>query len=267
MVDASRKVIKPAAPTAYRPQPVPRVLQTKSALASRSPVSEQAHRAPLAPTVSPARPQLHAAQQRTAQPKHTALQPKMNTARTASPTMSRPQPALTVVQPKVSGVQSGALKNFSRPTGAAIFRPALKRVVQPFRSGVVQAVKFYPNLHPGAAVPVDRSNIFRLDSFADQYRLHRVNSHAVNVPNQKYNFVRTREGSTLLHNRYRHPSLAEGQQVLYAGEVFFNNGKLEWWSNGSGHYQPDADGAEQANLPLDYFYSYQQILKGEHTRK
>jgi hypothetical protein len=182
--------------------------------------------------------------------------------------MSRPQPALAVVQPKVSGPQTGALKNFSRPTGAAIFRPAAKpRVVQPFRSGVVQAIKFYPNLHPGAAVPVDRSNIFRLDNFADQYRLHRVNSHAVNVPNQKYNFVRTREGSILLHNRYRHPSLAEGQQVLYAGEVFFNNGNLEWWSNGSGHYQPDADGAEQANLPLDYFYSYQQILKGEHTRK
>lgn len=136
-----------------------------------------------------------------------------------------------------------------------------------FKSRVVQATKFYPNLHPGAAVPVDRSNIFSLDSFADQYRLHRVNTHSVNVPNMKYNFVRTREGQTLLHNTYRHPSLAEGQQVLYAGEVFFNNGNLQWWSNGSGHYQPDADGAEQANLPMDQFYSYQQIIKGEHTRK
>lgn len=131
----------------------------------------------------------------------------------------------------------------------------------------MQATKFYPNLHPGAAVPVDRSNIFSLDSFANQYRLHRVGTHSVNVPNMKYNFVRTREGQTLLHNRYRHPSLAEGQQVLYAGEVFFNNGRLEWWSNGSGHYQPDADGAEQANLPMDCFYSYQQIIKGEHARR
>ena len=42
----------------------------------------------------------------------------------------------------------------------------------------------------------------------------------------------------LLHNRYRHPSIAEGKQVLYAGEIYFNNGKLKWWSNGSGHYQP-----------------------------
>lgn len=147
-------------------------------------------------------------------------------------------------------------------------RPVIqRRVVQAFKSGVVRATKFYPNLHPGAAVPVDRSNIFTLDNFAEQYRLHRIHSHSVNVPNMKYNFVRTREGQTLLHNRYRHPSLADGQQVLYAGEVFFNNGRLEWWSNGSGHYQPDADGAEQANLPMDCFYSYQQIIKGEHTRR
>ena len=116
-------------------------------------------------------------------------------------------------------------------------------------------------------MPVERSNIFMLDSFANQYRLRRVGTHSVNVPNMKYNFVRTREGEMLLHNRYRHPSLADGQQVLYAGEVFFNNGNLEWWSNGSGHYQPDADGAEQANLPMDYFFSYQQVIKGEHTRR
>jgi hypothetical protein len=152
-------------------------------------------------------------------------------------------------------LQSGALRCLQRKPARAV------------NSRVVQATKFYPNLHPGAAVPVERSNIFSLDSFANQYRLHRAGTHSVNVPNMKYNFVRTRAGEMLLHNRYRHPSLAEGQQVLYAGEVFFNNGNLEWWSNGSGHYQPDADGAEQANLPMNYFYSYQQIIKGEHTRK
>ena len=132
---------------------------------------------------------------------------------------------------------------------------------------VVQAVKYYPNLHPGAIEPVNPSNVFRLNSFADQYRLHQVHSHGVNVPNQQYNFVRTREGEMLLHNRYRHPSIAEGKQVLYAGEISFNNGKLSWWSNGSGHYQPSADDAAQASLPMDRFYSYQQIIKGEHTRK
>ena len=144
---------------------------------------------------------------------------------------------------------------------------APERTIQCFPSRVVQAVKFYPNLHPGAIEPVDPNNVFRLRSFAGQYRLHRQHSHGVNVPNQQYNFVRTREGEMLLHNRYRHPSIAEGKQVLYAGEIFFNNGTLQWWSNGSGHYQPYAEDAEQASLPMDYFFSYQQIIKGEHKRK
>lgn len=139
--------------------------------------------------------------------------------------------------------------------------------MQRFASRVVQATKLYPNLHPGAVEPVDTGNVFRLNSFANQYRLQKPSSHGVNVPNQQYNFVRTREGEMLLHARYRHPSIAAGKQVLYAGEIFFNNGQLEWWSNGSGHYQPDADDAGQANLPMDQFYSYQQIIKGEHKRK
>ena len=150
-----------------------------------------------------------------------------------------------------------------------IVRPIIQRTsVQRRASRVVQAAtKLYPNLHPGAIEPIDRSNIFRLENFANQYRLRRVNSHGVNVPNQQYNFVRTRDGEMLLHARYRHPSIAEGKQVLYAGEIFFNNAQLEWWSNGSGHYQPNADDAVQANLPMDQFFSYQQIIKGEHKRK
>lgn len=132
---------------------------------------------------------------------------------------------------------------------------------------VVQRTKFFPNLHPGAALPVNRSNVFKLDSVTDQYRLRRLNSHFVSVPNQRYNFVTTTKGELLLHNRYRHPSLAEGHQVLYAGEVAFNNGRLDWWSNASGHYQPDSDHAKQAALPLDRFYTYQQVLKGEHKKK
>ena len=155
----------------------------------------------------------------------------------------------------------------ARPKAVAIQRRSGNSVALRFPSNVVQAVKFYPNLHPGAVEPIDGSNVFRLSSFANQYRLHRVNSHGVNVPNQQYNFVRTREGEMLLHARYRHPSIAEGKQVLYAGEIFFNNGQLEWWSNGSGHYQPYVEDAEQAALPMDHFFSYQQVIKGEHKRK
>jgi hypothetical protein len=156
----------------------------------------------------------------------------------------------------------------SRNIAAAASRqPPQRNAVQPLRARVVQATKVYPNLHPGAVERVEPGNVFRLESFTDQYRLRKKDSHGVYVPNQQYNFVRTVEGQMLLHNRYRHPSIAEGRQVLYAGEVFFNNGKLEWWSNGSGHYQPDSEDAAQAALPLNNFYTYQQIIKGEHKQR
>lgn len=187
----------------------------------------------------------------------------IKTRKPSAPNVYRPQPVPKVLQTKAKT----APQPLAKP--GASFK-ASKSSVQLNRastSRVVQAVKIYPNLHPGAVEPVNREHIFRLNSFSNQYRLHQVNSHGVNVPNQQYNFVRTREGEMLLHARYRHPSIAEGKQVLYAGEIFFNNGQLEWWSNGSGHYQPDAEDAKQANLPLDQFFSYQQIIKGEHKRK
>ena len=146
-------------------------------------------------------------------------------------------------------------------------QPTARQQLSPRGGSIIQAVKLYPNLHPGAVESVDPASVFRLNSFANQYRLQRLNSHGVNVPNQQYNFVRTREGEMLLHSRYRHPSIAEGKQVLYAGEIFFNNGQLEWWSNGSGHYQPYVEDAQQASLPMDQFFSYQQVIKGEHKRK
>ena len=180
----------------------------------------------------------------------------------AAPNVYRPQPVPKVLQTKAKMAPQTLAKPVRPGTS-----PKSSVQLKASTSRVVQAMKIYPNLHPGAVEPVNRDNIFRLNSFSNQYRLHQVNSHGVNVPNQQYNFVRTREGEMLLHARYRHPSIAEGKQVLYAGEIFFNNGQLEWWSNGSGHYQPDAEDAKQANLPLDQFFSYQQIIKGEHKRK
>ena len=172
-----------------------------------------------------------------------------NTHARIAPTVHRLKPAAQVWQPKIPAVHV-------RQTAQLRKAP-----------GIIQATKFFPNLHPGAVESIDPNNVFRLNSFANQYRLHKPSSHGVNVPNQQYNFVRTREGEMLLHNRYRHPSIAQGKHVLYAGEIFFNNGQLQWWSNGSGHYQPNADDAVQANLPMDHFYSYQQIIKGEHKWK
>lgn len=223
-------IVTPAAPPVYRPHPVPRVLQTKM-------------------PAPPPRPDILSRGVPVASPVHRLEL----THRVLSSSLNNNQPKMKSATPQPRFSTAG---------------PVVKRAtVQRFSSRIVQATKFYPNLHPGAVEPVDPSNIFRLNSFADQYRLHKVHSHGVNVPNQQYNFVRTGEGEMLLHSRYRHPSIAAGKQVLYAGEIFFNNGKLQWWSNGSGHYQPYVDDAEQANLPMDHFFSYQQIIKGEHTRK
>lgn len=126
--------------------------------------------------------------------------------------------------------------------------------------------RVYPNLNPAAAIPVERDQIFHLNSFFDHYRLFRGKERSQYVPNSKYVFVRTMDGETLLHPRFRHPAIAQGRPVLYAGEAQFDNGRLQWWSNGSGNYRPDAAHASQAGLPIDQFYPYEDILKGEHTR-
>jgi hypothetical protein len=214
---------RPTPPPVYRPHPLPRVLQTGSALAPRAP------------------------------------QP-------AAPLPTRPQTPPKTVQPKPAAPRPAAAA-VTAPKPVAAPRVVQRRAASPARAGVVQAAKFYPNLHPGAVERVEPGSLFRLESFTDQYRLRKTVGHGAYVPNQLYNFVRTTEGQMLLHNRYRHPSIAEGRQVLYAGEAFFNNGRLEWWSNGSGHYQPDADDAAQAALPMDNFFTYQQVIKGEHKRR
>jgi hypothetical protein len=126
--------------------------------------------------------------------------------------------------------------------------------------------RIYPNLNPSAAVPVDRNQIFKLRSFADIYRMSRGKEHGQYVPNARFTFVKLTSGETLMHQRFRHPVLAEGHPVLYAGEAYFDNGRLRWWSNGSGNYRPDPDHAAQAGLPVDQFYTHDAILKGEHTR-
>src|SRR3954453_18784691 len=151
------------------------------------------------------------------------------------PPVCRPQPVIAVVQLRVG--------------------EAKRRLVpaQP---------KIYPNLNPAAALKVDRSQILKLHSFFDFYRAQRGESHGQVVPNSKYIFVRMSSGEMLMHPTHRHPVLAEGRPVLYAGEAYFDNGKLQWWSNGSGNYRPDAEHALQADLPMERFCVYEHILKG-----
>ena len=119
-------------------------------------------------------------------------------------------------------------------------------------------------MNPSAAIPVERDKIFGLDAFFDQFRMRRAREHGHYMPNTKYTFVRMESGETLMHPTFRHPALAEGRPVLYAGEACFDNGRLQWWSNGSGNYRPDAAHAEQAGLPMDRFFSYEEVMRGNH---
>lgn len=127
--------------------------------------------------------------------------------------------------------------------------------------------KLYPNLNPAAAIPVDRDQIFRLENFFEHFRLRRNGHHGQFVPNSKYIFVRLAGGETLVHKTYRHPVLAQGRAVHYAGEVSFDNGRLDWWSNASGNYRPDAAHAEQAGLPVDRFFPFEDVMRGLHHQQ
>jgi hypothetical protein len=126
--------------------------------------------------------------------------------------------------------------------------------------------KTYTNLNPTAAIGVNRDQILHLESFFDQFRTRRDGNHGHLVPNLRYIFVKTTDDETLMHPTYRHPALASGRPVVYAGEAYFDNGRLKWWSNGSGNYRPDAEHAPQAGLPMDHFFTYSQVIRGEHQR-
>jgi hypothetical protein len=145
---------------------------------------------------------------------------------------------------------------------ASLFDMSTRSVAKLGRRSPAQS-RVYPNLNPAAAIPVDRSQIFQLESFFDHFRL-KGHGHGHYVPNAKYVFVRMGSGETLVHPTYRHPAIAEGKPAIYAGEAFFDNGRLTWWSNASGNYCPDADHAEQAALPMDRFFPFEDVLRGRH---
>jgi len=142
--------------------------------------------------------------------------------------------------------------------------PSTPRWVQAKMVGTLPRV--YTNLNPSAAIPIEPREVFRLQDFFGNYRMQRGSERAAYVPNSKYIFVRTMGGEMLMHPRFRHPALAQGRPVLYAGEASFNNGQLEWWSNGSGNYRPDSEHAGQAQLPMERFYTFEQILQGVHKQ-
>src|SRR5262245_15290949 len=75
---------------------------------------------------------------------------------TVAPPVYRPQPVPKVLQSKMNGGQSGTTSGITK-AAPAVSKPSQREqsIVQPFASRIVQATKYYPNLHPGAVEPVD----------------------------------------------------------------------------------------------------------------
>jgi hypothetical protein len=129
------------------------------------------------------------------------------------------------------------------------------------------APRLYPNLNPrAAAVKARREEIVTLSPFFEDYRITRPDFRGQMLPNTRYVFVTDQQGAIRMHPRYRHPVIADGKPVRYAGEADFQHGELRWWSNASGNYKPDRRHAEQAGLPLDRFFTHEEVRSGAHRR-
>ena len=96
------------------------------------------------------------------------------------------------------------------------------------------------------------------------FRLRSIDRGTLAPPTGVYNFVRvhglTRNDAHIYASAHLpHASLAQGKPVIYAGTAKLDSGRLEWWSNYSGTYQPIAEFRAQAQLPVDKFMPWQKL--------
>lgn len=101
----------------------------------------------------------------------------------------------------------------------------------------------------------------------DLYQLRAQDRQVLSRPSGVYNFVRVQgetrnQTATMVSSGTPHAGLAAGRPVLYAGTAAFESGRLQWWSNYSGTYQPNAEFARQADLPTDKFVPWQRLSMG-----
>ncbi|MFN3259399.1 MAG: hypothetical protein ACE37J_02455 [Pikeienuella sp.] len=87
------------------------------------------------------------------------------------------------------------------------------------------------------------------------------------APDGAYNFVRVQGAAPnrsrlLISAGLAHADLAAGAPVVYAGTVRFERGRVAWWSNYSGTYQPIAAFRERAKLPEERFVPWQNLQLG-----
>jgi hypothetical protein len=170
------------------------------------------------------------------------------------------------VPPAATSAQAAQRKPFAFPPPPRA--PGLPAAQGPVLEGrVLQAraaagqLRLYPNLRPLAQQPDTKEQIFTLQQWYGNYGMRGEGGRGHYVPNARYLFVRTTDGQTRMHPRLRHPTLAGGEPVMYAGEAYFESGALRWWSNGSGHYRPDPEHATQAGLPLTLFRTWDDVVR------
>ncbi len=99
------------------------------------------------------------------------------------------------------------------------------------------------------------------------YRVRDGERGTLGQPNGVYNFVRVQgarrgDAAVLVSPKMPHAHLAAGRPVIYAGTAKLESGKLDWWSNFSGTYQPVAEFRAQASLPVDKFVTWQKLQLG-----
>lgn len=134
--------------------------------------------------------------------------------------------------------------------------------------GTVQQSRAFSALPKPKAGPKRDATIDELVSTAGgAFQMRDPEHHVMRAPNGVFNFVRVQgatrnQASTYISSRAPHAMLAGGHPVLYAGTASFDAGKLAWWSNYSGTYQPNAEFNRQAALPPDKFVPWQRLQMG-----
>src|ERR1700689_657078 len=120
-------------------------------------------------------------------------------------------------------------------------------VPPPPRPGVAQraaAVTFAPTKRAaGRGVGAASELMSQPDG---SFRLRSLDRGTLAPPSGVFNFARVQgvtrnDAHIYASSQLPHASLAQGKPVIYAGTAKFDAGKLEWWSNYSGTYQPIAE--------------------------
>lgn len=161
-----------------------------------------------------------------------------------------------VVVPPPASAASAVQRKPSAQSRPSALPPAVLQA-----RGASGQLRLYPNLRPLAQQSTTQEQIFTLQHWYGSYGMRGEGGRGHYVPNARYLFVRTTDGQTKMHPRLRHPTLAGGDPVMYAGEAYFESGALRWWSNGSGHYRPDPEHATQAGLPLTLFRTWDDVVR------